>query len=262
MERRPPILICLAVMPAKAEIHLSGRETAEESPVKNGLAPVFRRSEHRAMLWRAPGTGRAKASPAIAGEVVAGGGEHGIDAVAVTALEMIAAHTVLGLHVADDRLDRGTTFHLAADRSGDAAYLAADPDAELLFVIMATISLVDMDAARGDPGLPLQFRNHRAERVAIERVAVQRFAVQHELAALGFGRGGGDRYLAAELIRRSSFAFANALHLGSMQRIDLRPALAMILEAHLHRQGEEIGKARLQCLVPGDLAANVADHPA
>src|SRR5215831_5215211 len=129
-------------------------------------------------------------------EVVAGGGEHGVDAVAVTALEMIAAHTVLGLHVADDRLDRGTTFHLAADRSGDAAYLAADPDAELLFVIMATIALVDMDAARGDPGLPLQFRNHRAERVAVERVAVQRFAVQHELAALGFGRGGGDRYLA------------------------------------------------------------------
>src|SRR5215467_13819229 len=195
-------------------------------------------------------------------EVVAGGGEHGIDAVAVTALEMIAAHTVLGLHVADDRLDRGTTFHLAADRSGDAAYLAADPDAELLFVIMATIALVDMDAARGDPGLPLQFRNHRAERVAVERVAVQRFAVQHELAALGFGRGGGDRYLAPELTRRSGFAFANALHLGSMQRIDLRPALAMILEAHLHRQGEEIGKARLQCLVPGDLAANVADHPA
>src|SRR5215813_15452882 len=79
---------------------------------------------------------------------------------------------------------------------------------------------------------------------------------------LGFGRGGGDRYLAPELIRRSGFAFANALHLGSMQRIDLRPALAMILEAHLHRQGEEIGKARLQCLVPGDLAANIADHPA
>src|SRR5215470_795267 len=62
--------------------------------------------------------------------------------------------------------------------------------------------------------------------------------------------------------RPFGFAFANALHLGSMQRIDLRPALAMILEAYPHRQGEEIGKARLQCLVPGDLAANVADHPA
>ena len=89
--------------------------------------------------------------------------------VAVTALKVIAAHTVLGLHVADDRLDRGTTFHLATDRSGDAAYLAADPDAERLFVIMAAIALVDMDAARADPGLPLQFDNHRAEGVAVKR---------------------------------------------------------------------------------------------
>src|SRR5690242_15772620 len=86
--------------------------------------------------------------------------------------------------------------------------------------------------------------------------------MQHELAALGFGRWGGDRYLAPELIRRSGFAFADALHLGSMQRIDLRPALALILEANPHRQGEEIGKARLQCLVAGDFAADVTDHPA
>lgn len=34
-------------------------------------------------------------------EVVAGGGEDGIDAVAVTALEMIAVHAVLGLEVTD-----------------------------------------------------------------------------------------------------------------------------------------------------------------
>src|SRR5215468_4135468 len=52
------------------------------------------------------------------------------------------------------------------------------------------------------------------------------------------------------------------MHLGGVQRIDLRPALTMILKAYPHRQGEEVGKARLQCLVPGDLAANVADHPA
>src|SRR5215467_12348637 len=143
---------------------------------------------------------------------------------------MIAAHTVLGLHVADDRLDRGTTFHLATDRSCDAAYLTADPDPELLFVIMAAVALIDMDAARGDPGLPLQLGDHRAQRVAVERVTVQRFGVQHELPALGLRRRGGDRYLAPELIRRSSFAFANAFDLGRVQRIDLRPALTMILK--------------------------------
>src|SRR5690242_17288147 len=47
--------------------------------------------------------------------------------------------------MADDRLDRGAAFHLAADRFGDAAYLAADPHAELLFVIVAAIPLIDMD---------------------------------------------------------------------------------------------------------------------
>ena len=57
-------------------------------------------------------------------EVIAGSGEHGIDAVAVAVLEIIAPHPVLGLDMAYDRLDRGAAAHLAADRGGDAAYLA------------------------------------------------------------------------------------------------------------------------------------------
>ena len=36
-------------------------------------------------------------------EVVTGGGEDGIDAVALTALEMVAVHAVFGLEMADDR---------------------------------------------------------------------------------------------------------------------------------------------------------------
>ena len=57
-------------------------------------------------------------------EVVAGSGEHGVAAVAVSSFEMIAAHPVLSLDVPDDRLDGGAATHLAADRGGDAAYLA------------------------------------------------------------------------------------------------------------------------------------------
>jgi hypothetical protein len=37
-------------------------------------------------------------------EVVARGGEHGVDAVALSALETIAIHAVLGFHVADDSM--------------------------------------------------------------------------------------------------------------------------------------------------------------
>src|SRR6266851_721783 len=74
-------------------------------------------------------------------EVVAGGGQHGVDAVAVAALEIVTVHAVLGLHVADDGLDGGAALHLATDGGGDAAHLAADPDPELVRVVMAAIAL-------------------------------------------------------------------------------------------------------------------------
>ena len=47
-----------------------------------------------------------------------------------------------------------------------------------------------------------------------------------------------------------------------MQRIDLAAALAMVLEAHPMSQGEQGGEALRQPLVAGNLAADVADHPA
>ena len=106
-------------------------------------------------------------------KVVAGGGEHGIDAVAVTTFQIIAAHTVLGFGVTDDRLDRGAALHLAADRFCDATDLTADPHPELLRVIVA-ISLVDMNAAGLDAGLLLQFGYHRPQRMAVKRAAMQR----------------------------------------------------------------------------------------
>jgi hypothetical protein len=84
-------------------------------------------------------------------KVVASGDEHGISAGAVAALEVIAVHPVLGLHVPDDRLDRGAAFHFAADRLGHTAHLAGDPDAEFLLMVVATIAFVDVDAAGLDP---------------------------------------------------------------------------------------------------------------
>jgi hypothetical protein len=65
-------------------------------------------------------------------------------------------HAVLGLEVADHRLDRGAPPHLAADRGGDAAHLAGDPHPELLCVVVPAIAFVDVDAAGLDPGQLLQ----------------------------------------------------------------------------------------------------------
>ena len=56
------------------------------------------------------------------GEVVAGGGQHGVGTIAVAAFEVIAAHAVLGFEMADDRLDprRG-----ASSRGGSGGSPAA-----------------------------------------------------------------------------------------------------------------------------------------
>jgi hypothetical protein len=70
----------------------------------------------------------------------------------------------------DHRFDGGAAFHLAPDRSGDVAHLAADPDPELLPVIVTALAFVDMNAARGDPGLPLQVGDHWAERVTVSNL--------------------------------------------------------------------------------------------
>jgi hypothetical protein len=43
-------------------------------------------------------------------EVVAGGGEHGIAAVAVAAFQITPVRAVLGVGMTDGRLDRGAAF--------------------------------------------------------------------------------------------------------------------------------------------------------
>jgi hypothetical protein len=60
-----------------------------------------------------------------AAEVVAGGGEHGVDGVAACVGEVIAAYAVMFLEMADDGLNAGTPFELALDLRRDAALLAA-----------------------------------------------------------------------------------------------------------------------------------------
>ena len=85
--------------------------------------------------------------------------------------------------MADNRLDGSVAPHLAADRGGDPADLAGDPDPEPVRVIVAAIPLVDMDAAGLDASELL--RNDGAEGMAVIGVSVQRLGVEDELATLG-----------------------------------------------------------------------------
>jgi hypothetical protein len=98
-------------------------------------------------------------------EVVAGGGEHGIDTVTFGSFEIVAIHAVLGLEMADDRLDGGSALHLAPDGGGGAADLAGDPDPELVGMVVAAIALVDMDAAGFDAGEPLDLCHGRPQAI-------------------------------------------------------------------------------------------------
>ena len=60
------------------------------------------------------GTQKGFEPPDEEAEVVAGGGEDGVGAVAAASPEMVAAHAVAVLDVADHRLDRGAALHLPA----------------------------------------------------------------------------------------------------------------------------------------------------
>ena len=80
---------------------------------------------------------------------------------------------------------------------------------------------------------------------------------------MGCGDGRGDRDLAAELVGRPGLAFADALDLRGVQRIDLGPALALLLVADLDAPRSSSGPKRSSSAgIAVDLAADVADDAA
>jgi hypothetical protein len=56
-------------------------------------------------------------------------------------------------------------------------YLAADPDAGPVRVVVAAIALIDIDSAALNAGQRLQLRVHRTEGMAIVAIAAQRLGV-------------------------------------------------------------------------------------
>ena len=118
-------------------------------------------------------------------EVVSDSGEDGIDAVALASLEIISIHPMLGLQMADNGLDSGSSLHFTFDGSGCAADLASDPDAVLVGMIVAAIALIDVDTLGLDAGQLLKIGDNRPQGVPIEGVSLQRFGVKDELASFG-----------------------------------------------------------------------------
>src|SRR5207247_3720030 len=95
-------------------------------------------------------------------------------------------------------------------------------------------------------GEPLSGFDDGAQRVAIIRIAGQRPGVQHELATRCPGIGGDDGSLHTELIWRAGLALADALHLRSVEGIQLPAALALLLRADLIGAREWPHECRLE----------------
>src|SRR6516225_4694982 len=101
-----------------------------------------------------------------------------------------------------------------------------------------------------------------AQRVAIIRIAGQRPGVQHKLATRCPGIGGDDGSFHTEFVRRAGLAPADALHLRSVEGIQLPAALALLLRADLIGTREWPGEYRLEVRVACNLAPDVANEPA
>lgn len=86
-------------------------------------------------------------------------------------------------------------------------------------------------------------------------VAWERLGVEHELAAWGAAIGGDDRCLDAELVRRGGLAFADAFDFRCVERIELPPALALLLRPDLlgiaaRHHGGALGDAQIGLAQP------------
>ena len=123
-------------------------------------------------------------------EIESDGRHDGVDPVAVASFEIIAVHSVLGFHVTDDGLDRGSAFHLPFKRCGGSPDLAGNPDTVFVRVIMAAISLVAMGSFDLDAGILLDIGDGGGQGVAVEGIAVQRLGVEGKQSSLWLS----DRY--------------------------------------------------------------------
>src|SRR6516162_4229583 len=97
--------------------------------------------------------------------------------------------------------------------------------------IVAAVSLVDIGTLDLAAGEPLSGFDDGAQRVAVIRIAGQRPDVQNKLATRCPGIGGDDGSFHTEFVRRAGLALADALHLRSVEGIQLPAALELLLRA-------------------------------
>ncbi len=118
-------------------------------------------------------------------EVISGGGEHGVDGVAVAVGEEVAVHAMIVFGVSDDRLDGGAAFELSSDGVGDAALLALRVNLELVLFrgVMAFVAGVGEDAGEDRARYCFDAGKDGLERMPVIGSARKSLGVEDELAA-------------------------------------------------------------------------------
>ena len=200
-------------------------------------------------------------------EIVADGGEHGVDGIAAGMGEVVSVHAVLVFGMANHGFDGRAAFEVSLDGLGQAALLIGDIDFELLMLggVVAPVAGIDDDLIQTGTDHVLDIGDHGCQGMAVIGIAGHGLGVNHELPALAAVERGGDRDLHAKFIRFVSLALADAFDFRGMQGIDLVTTLApaLILDPPGQRQG--ISEQGLQALLmlarTGDLAGDVADRP-
>ena len=157
---------------------------------------------------------------------------------------------------------RAAATQLSFDETKDATLLAGDEDAVRIGGVVAAIALVDIGALDCATGELLGGVDDAAERMSVVGTARRRVGVEPKLAAGSAGIGGDDRGLDAEFVGRAGFALADAFDLGRVERIELPPALALLLGTDLLGARERPFQYGLEIGLPGDLAADIADEAA
>ena len=111
--------------------------------------------------------------------------------------EVISAHAVVLLEMADDGLDGGPPFEFAFDLRRDAALLAARVDLELVirWGVVAAIAGIGDAAIEDVADERLHLRNDRAQRVPVIGIAGQCCGMGDKLPADGMFHRGGDAHL-------------------------------------------------------------------
>jgi len=156
---------------------------------------------------------------------VPGSAQQRMDLVAQSAQKVVATQLAIRLHVPDHRLNRATPSQLPFHLRRQATFAAADENLRhsQLVATVAAIYKSPLDRLAGDP---FHLRDRPGQGVAV--VGVARFGLHAQDKVVTVGHR--HTYLDPKFELLVRLAFADALHLGRVQAVELVLVLPLLVE--------------------------------